>query len=81
MFRSVFKKNILLQVKPDVKVTVNVPSLSIEEMTPSFQSDVTNLLPLVKNKSQYVGQTEKRKSDKLQERRKKRKRTKSADGS
>jgi len=59
---------------------VNVPSLAIEEMIPSFQTDTANLLApeeiLVKNKSQDVGPTEKTKTDKLRERRKKKKRTK-----
>ena len=57
-----------------------MPSLAIEEMTPSFQSDAADLLApeeiLVKNKSPDVGPTEKTKTDKLRERRKKKKRTK-----
>ena len=68
---------IILQVKPDVKVTASVPSLAIEEVTPSFQSDASNLLgSQVKNKSLYIGQSEKTKTDKLRERRKRKKRTK-----
>ncbi|XP_065915819.1 U3 small nucleolar ribonucleoprotein protein MPP10-like [Dysidea avara] len=63
--------------KPDIKVVmVNVPSLAIEEVTPSFQSDTKLSTPQVKNRSHYVGQTEKTKTDKLRERRKKKKRTK-----
>jgi len=46
-------------------------------VTPSFQSDASNLLgSQVKNKSLYIGQSEKTKTDKLRERRKRKKRTK-----
>ena len=46
-------------------------------MTPSFQSDASNLLvSQVKNKSLCIGQSEKTKTDKLRERRKRKKRTK-----
>ena len=59
---------------------MNVPSLAIEEVTPSFQNDAANLLAPEeiegKNRSPDIGQSEKTKTDKLRERRKKKKRTK-----